>query len=185
MKLILAAIIAVLVVLALLIAGPANAGSSADRRYDNTRWIKLWTKRDHSWSESLRVASATYKVSLGWLQACNGDEGGNIARWKLAITIKSPWQLGRGGGGGVGWNNIGSYAFGPMQFMLDAKPPSGPHQWGTFGEFVWRAFREARRRGVNIPYRFARPDSLVGQAFTAAFAFATGYSTRWSGAGCN
>lgn len=78
----------------------------------------------------------------------------------------------------------GSYAFGPWQYMLGARPPSSSRQWGTFGKYVHSAFRAARDRGASVPYRFKRPDSFVGQALTTAFMFKIGQSGQWAGAGC-
>jgi hypothetical protein len=71
------------------------------------------------------------------------------------------------------WNTGGSGAFGPMQFMR-----------GTFYSNVGRAFSTARARGVKLPARFARWDSNVGQAFTAASMFSRGLSSHWTGASC-
>jgi len=140
-------------------------------------WIKKWTKKDHSLSKSIEAASWTFKISAGWLWACNEAEGGNVSRRKLAVSIRHSE--------GKGWNVTGhSAAFGPWQYMLGARPPSGPHEWGTFGSYVHAAFRDAKARGVAIPYRFKRPDSYVGQAITTAYMFKHGLSWHWVGAGC-
>lgn len=153
--------------------------------YAKSPWIRLWERRDVNLAESIRIASATFGVSRGWMATCVRNEGGNTARWKLRLTIRDPYALGPGPGGhGYGWNNSGSRAFGPAQFMLGAKPPRHAGHWGTYGEFAYRAFAEARRRGVNVPYRFNRPDSFVGQMLTMAWAFKHGYSGRWAGHGC-
>jgi hypothetical protein len=142
-------------------------------------WIKLWAQRDRSLVASTRVAATIFGVSESWLRSCNRAEGGNIARWKLAITIRHPWAY-----NGAGWNIIGSYAFGPWQYMLDRKPPRSPADWGTFRSYVHPAFVAAKRRTVSVPYRFARPDSFVGQAITTAYMFSIGKSGHWSGEGC-
>jgi hypothetical protein len=72
------------------------------------------------------------------------------------------------GGHGMGWNHQGSGAFGPMQFMS-----------GTFYAYVDDAGRAA-----DIPARYQRWDSWVGQAYTAAYMFGHGLSSHWVGAGC-
>lgn len=71
------------------------------------------------------------------------------------------------------WNREGSGAFGPMQFMR-----------GTFYGNVNEAFRYARKRGVMVPWSYARWDSNIGQAMTAAHMFRIGQSGQWVGAGC-
>lgn len=154
----------------------AGGGRAARSKYDNTAWVRLWARRDHSLAQSIRVASATFGVSEAWLRACNRDEGGNVARWKLAVSLRR--------GYGPGWNNRGSSAFGPFQFMLDDRPPDHSGEWGTFGRYDDAAFRAARARRVNVPMRFKRPDSFVGQALTAAYMFKTGEADQWQGAGC-
>lgn len=71
------------------------------------------------------------------------------------------------------YNRGGSGAYGPMQFMS-----------GTFYSNVGAAFAYARMRGVAVPSQYARWDSDIGQAFTAAWMFKIGQSGQWTGAGC-
>jgi hypothetical protein len=165
----------VLSLLFLLLLLPATA-QAQQSRYDGTRWIRLWEKRDASLSESTRIAAATHRVSESWLRSCNGSEGGNVSVRKLRVSLVRGW--------GPGWNLAGSYAFGPWQYMLGDRPPDGPHEWGTFGAYDDAAFWATRARGVNVPFRFKRPDSNVGQALVTAYMFSRGLSSHWVGAGC-
>ena len=152
---------------------------------DDNAWIKLWDKRDVSIYPAMKVASSIFRVSYNTLATINDREGGNIHRDRLRVTLCSPWALGNGGGGGVGWNNSGSYAFGPMQFMMDRKPACNVHSnWGTFEAHDNAAFQDAKRRGVPVPYRFKTPASNVGQAIVAAYMISQGGIGHWCASLC-
>lgn len=165
--------------------GTAQANQETFRYPDNNAWIRLWDKRDYSIYPAIHVAASIFRVSERTLLTINDHEGGNVHRDRLRVTICSPYALGIGGGGGVGWNNSGSYAFGPMQFMLDSKPAcNNQNSWGTFGSYDDSAFRDAKRRGVAIPYRFKHPASNVGQAVVAAYMISTGGISHWCASMC-
>jgi hypothetical protein len=176
-----------LLMVALLIATTTAGTAQAKEplKYpSNNAWIKLWDKRDVSIYPSMKVASSIFRVSHSTLLAINGGEGGNIHRDRLRITLCNPFALGYGGGGGVGWNNSGSSAFGPMQFMMDSKPACNANDWGTFGSYDDRAFQEAKRRGYPVPYRFKHPASNVGQAITTAYMVSRGGISHWCASMC-
>lgn len=142
-------------------------------------WIGKWTRIDRNGIHaSLFAASRVFGVSYLWLHACNHSEGGHVATLRLRASLRTGAQ--------PGWNTTGSYAFGPMQFMLSSKPAPlrWPFRWGTFGSYMYAAFADARRRGTPVPTRFRRPDSNLGQAVVAAYMFARGHSGQWTGAGC-
>lgn len=160
----------------------AQAKEPLKFKADNA-WIKVWDKRDVSIYPSMKVASRIFRISYNTLYTVNDREGGNVHRDRLHRTLCDPYSLGIGGGGGVGWNNSGSYAFGPMQFMMDDKPACNS-DWGTFGSYDDKAFQEAKRRGVPIPYRFKNPASNVGQAITAAYMISTGGIGHWCASMC-
>jgi hypothetical protein len=110
------------------------------------RYYGSWEAQERNWHLALSRAAARFGVSYGWLHSCNHSEGGH----------------------GFVWNNQGSGAFGPMQFME-----------GTFYGFVGRA-----QDAAGFPDDYARWDSYVGQAYTAAYMFASGGSSHWTGSGC-
>lgn len=154
-------------------AAPARA---TDHRYDNTRWVKLWQKRDQSVWTSIPPAATTFQVSSGTMRTIVEREGGNVASWKLQRNLCT--------GGQPGWNNIGSYAFGPYQYMLGSKPACNGY-WGTFGAHDDQAFHEARARGLNVPYRFKTPASNVGQSIVTAYLIRKGQlCVHWSATLC-
>lgn len=179
----------VLTVTALAVAVGGIGTSTAEAKFkDDNAWIQKWTRIDRSVYTSINVAARTFNVSSHTLRAIVGAEGGNINPAKLRVTLCNPYAYGIAGGGGLGWNNIGSFAFGPFQFMLDAKPACMNHRlWGTFGDYDDAAFRAAKSKGVAVPYRFKHPASNVGQATTAAYMLATpstGGINHWCASMC-
>jgi len=172
----------------ILLGGFANTAQAKEEtlRYkDNNAWIKMWDRRDYNIYPAMKVASSIFGISYSTLVTINDREGGNVHRDRLHTTLCSPYALGNGGGGGVGWNNSGSSAFGPMQFMMDSKPACNRHsKWGTFASFDNAAFQEAKRRGVPVPYRFKNPASNVGQAIVAAYMISRGGIGHWCASMC-
>lgn len=167
---------------AFLLPGQASGHGHMD---ENNRWIKTWTQKDVSVYRAIDEAAKTFGVSEGTLNKIVGDEGGNIHPAKLRRTLCDPWVYGPAGGGGLGWNNGGSSAFGPFQFMLDYKAPCfRARDWGTFGSYDDAAFREAKKVGNPVPYRFKHPASNVGQAITAAYMIDNGGFYHWCASQC-
>jgi hypothetical protein len=105
-------------------------------------------------------------------------EGGNVAAWKLQRALCA--------GGGIGWNNAGSAAFGPYQYMLAYRGACwNERAWGTFGAWDDVAFSAARARGLNVPYRFKTPASNVGQSVVTAYLLADGQvCVHWAASVC-
>lgn len=140
-------------------------------------WIEKWEKADESIYPAIRIASHVFHVDKGLLENIVGGEGGNINPRTLQSSLCSGSQ--------PGWNNFGSYAFGPFQFMLDRKPACMVQtEWGTFGSYDDAAFQEAKKLGVSVPYRFKSPASNVGQAITAAYMIAHGKLSAWCASQC-
>lgn len=152
-----ALVIAVIVLGTMVALFAARAAEGKDTRYDGSSWVRAWSKTDRHISTSLGAAAVIFKVDYRWLKACNNDEAGN----------------------NMVYNYQGSGAFGPMQFMPSTFY-AREHNRG-----VYAAWREAKRRGHPIPWRFARIGSRLGQAITAAFMFKMGRSSEWTGAACN
>ena len=78
------------------------------------------------------------------------------------------------------WNHQGSGAFGPGQFLK-----------GTWDWMSREAFKQARARGLRFSpvlmgnrYAPSRNDTLFGQAFTMAWAFAHGLNHHWAARAC-
>lgn len=167
------------IVVAALGGGVATHTAKADQFKSNNAWIKLWAARDESIYPAMRVAAAVFHVSYYTLKSINDGEGGNINPRTLHRSLCSGSQ--------PGWNLRGSYAFGPMQFMLSKKPACSGG-WGTFSTYASRAFAEAKRLGFPIPARFKSPASNVGQAITTAYMLAnpksTGGISHWCASQC-
>lgn len=150
--------------------GTSAAATREPLRYpDDNAWIRTWTHKDQSIYASMTTAAKVFRVSEHTLRSINDGEGGNVSPEKLRVTICHPWKL-----GAIGWNTQGSAAFGPMQFMLDYRGACNDSgAWGTFGAYDDAAFKDAKRRGVAVPYRFKHPASNVGQAIVTAYMLAT------------
>lgn len=173
---------ALTVLLAFVLVGNANAASYPPSH----PWIKKWTKVDRSVYTSINKAAFIFKASPHTMRAIVGGEGGNISPRKLRVTLCKPYAFGSAGGGGLGWNNIGSYAFGPYQYMLDDKPACNG-AWGTFGRWDNEAFAAAKKRGFPIPYRFKTPASNLGQSVVTAYMLThrhTGGLSHWCASMC-
>lgn len=61
---------------------------------------------------------------------------------------------------------------------------SGAGGWFQFMESTFYGYVDSARSGNRFPKKYARWDSRVGQAFTAAYMFKIGESNQWTGAGC-
>lgn len=140
--------------------------------YKKTRWVQKWSHIDRSIWPSVHVAARRFSVSESLMRDIVNGEGGNVNPQKLRLSLCTATQ--------PGWNTQGSYAFGPMQYMLGSKPACS-RSWGTFGAYDDRAFREARRLGMNVPYRFKTPASNVGQSIVTAYIIRIGQvCVHWS-----
>lgn len=140
-------------------------------------WIEKWQKVDESIYPANHVASLIFRVDEGLLDKIVGDEGGNVNPRTLKISLCAGTQ--------PGWNNLGSSAFGPYQFMLDYKGVCmNEKDWGTFGSYDDAAFQAAKELGHAIPYRYKSPASNVGQAITAAYMIANGGLHHWCASQC-
>ena len=71
------------------------------------------------------------------------------------------------------WGSDGAGSFGPFQYLS-----------GTFAWMSNEAWKATRRKGLRIPIGYKRIDSMVGQTWTAAWAFSHGLSYHWYGRGC-
>jgi hypothetical protein len=62
---------------------------------------------------------------------------------------------------------------------------AGEHGWWQYlpGTFEWMSNSAFQVRG-HPPRVYRHRDSLLGQAWTTAWAFSEGYSYHWYGAGC-
>lgn len=140
-------------------------------------WVEKWEKADESIYPAIHIASRIFRVDESLLDKIVGDEGGNVDPQTLHSSLCTGSQ--------PGWNNRGSYAFGPFQFMLDRKPACMVEtEWGTFGAYDDAAFHAAKKLGVAVPYRFKSPASNVGQAITAAYMVSTGGLYHWCASQC-
>lgn len=91
---------------------------------------------------------------------------------------------------GISYNWIhscmhGEGGHGPS-FPVGAAGEHGPMQFlsGTFWRMAPQAWKAYAKRGIRIPKQYYDWDSTVGQVWTAAWAFAHGYSHEWFGRGC-
>lgn len=160
------------VALAAMLASTAPASTGATDAYKNNRWMSYWSHKDQSIWLAVPVAARAFHVDYGIMQTIVNGEGGNINPRTLKSSLCSGTQ--------PGWNTSGSYAFGPMQYMLSSKPACHG-SWGTFGAYMDGAFIEARRRGLKVPYRFKTPASNVGQAIVTAYIISRGeVCVHWS-----
>lgn len=165
-------------------------GTGKPKRWhcEASKWIEkgLWGKIDLSIWPSINYASSVFNVSASTMRTIVGREGGNIHPAKLRATICDPYAYGIAGGGGLGWNNTGSYAFGPYQFMLSYKPAcNNPSAWGTFGAYDGTAFAAAWQRGHRVPYIYKHPASNLGQSVVAAYMLSIGgLCPHWGASMC-
>lgn len=179
-----------LIVLSLVIfavgGGMATSTAQADSKFDiQNKWIKKWVTLDQNIHQAVVEAAKTFKVSGSLLETIVGREGGNVNPAKLRVTICDPYAFGIAGGGGLGWNNLGSSAFGPFQFLLGIKPACNhASAWGTFSSFDDAAFQAAKEKGNPVPYRFKHPASNVGQAIVAAYMISKGGLHHWCASMC-
>lgn len=136
-------------------------------------WLVSWQRKDQSIYPAIHEAALIFNVSETLLRTINSREGGNVDPVTLHNSLCS--------GGGTGWNDGGSDAFGAMQFMLENHAPCDTQtEWGTFGSYDDAAFQYAKAHGIPVPYRFKNPASNVGQAITAAYMILTGHLSAWN-----
>jgi hypothetical protein len=170
-------LLALSIVVAALGGGAATSTATAGGFPANNAWIKKWDRLDQTIWTANREAAKTFRVSERLLDGIVGAEGGNINPRTLRANLCSGRQ--------PGWNLAGSSAFGPFQFMLSYRGACfNAHAWGTFGSYDDAAFKDAKRRGNPVPYRFKHPASNVGQAVTAAYMLANGGLSHWCASQC-
>lgn len=176
------AVLGMLVGAALVLPGAATGANPLVPKpdpYSGSKWIRLWESYDSSVWRAMKPAAATFKVSTGTLSSIVLGEGGNVSPRKLERSLCS------GAPGEIGWNLSGSAAFGPAQFMLDYRGACwNPRAWGTFGAYDDAAFRAARQKGLNVPYRYKHPASNVGQMITTAYMLSIGGLSHWCASQC-
>jgi hypothetical protein len=157
------------------------------------RWVwKLWTGRKRACLADrrlfTRLDSSFYTAApwvgrqmgrswlSSWFVSCAEDEGGDVSSSRLRVSLVT--------GGQPGWNRAGSYAFGTLQFMLEAKPAPHPHQWGTFERMIGWARADFPRLIRWVPDRYERVDSVLGQLLAGGAGVLHGRAGEWAGAGC-
>ena len=122
----------------------------------------MFETRDRDVRKAIRWAAVEWGVSAGWLTACAASEGGLDAT-RIVYGAEPPPN-----GPDTGW----------FQFL--------PGTWAWMSNEAWKATEP------SPPPRYRRILSPVGQAYTAAWAFAHGYQTpgaqpiapQWYGKGC-
>jgi len=123
-----------------------------------------WERLDSDFHKSLRAATTLWGVRYDWLHACAHSEGGHGPR------ILAP------GGATDAQMDVGTW-YGSVGFFqfLDGT-------WRWMSNEAWKATR--REKNLRIPWRYHDVRSVVGQTFTAAWAFAHGLSYHWYGRSC-
>jgi hypothetical protein len=140
------------------------------RRYEITRpYLRPWLHE--LWQGRWREARADWNRYYRSWEAQERDWHLALSRAAARFGVSYSWLHACNhseGGHAFVWNRQGSGAFGPMQFMS-----------GTLYAYV-----DDARRAAGFPVRYARWDSYVGQAYTAAYMFSRGLSSHWTGSGC-
>lgn len=129
------------------------------------RKSKLWRRRSsRSYVSYVREVKYWSSLNKSMWRSVNAAarEYGVSADWLHACVASE------GGHGGWVMNHQGSGAGGWFQFM----------------ESTFYGNVNAARSGNRFPRRYAKWNSRVGQAYTAAYMFKIGQSHQWTGAGC-
>lgn len=131
-----------------------------------------WRALDRDLHAALEWASKRWRVAYGWLHACAHGEGGHgrfvdnlpYIKTKVARIFGRRYD-------GDGW----------FQFLNSQHAGGKPvRTWEWMSNAAWIT----GRGGERPPGEYRRIDSKLGQSYTAAWAFAHGYSFHWFGKGC-
>lgn len=142
------------------------------QRMVNSRDLGVEQQKARAWRESYLRHRSAYKAEIKYWARLDRSTWKSIDAAAREYRVSASWLhacvSSEGGHGGWVMNHQGSGAGGWFQFM---KP--------TFYGYVGRA-----RSGNRFPKKYARWNSRVGQAYTAAYMFKIGESNQWSGSGC-